>query len=173
MYPRVKGYIENLADYFPDYEHDYVPPRKYFWDIFSTLNQELAEKFIDHAIKERNKQKVTQESKIEISAEIMDQINKKHFYSRQKGWALSMLVSSREIYKVNRKREYKTYELSKEEMKNYKQKRSKPMNLNEDNEEEIKLSKEEEEECMKEMERIEREMKENEGNDMNIDRDKY
>ena len=65
-----------MADYFPDYERDYVPPRKYFWDIFSTLNQELAEKFIDYAIKERNKQKVTQESKIEISAEIMVQIKK-------------------------------------------------------------------------------------------------
>ena len=74
---------------------------------------------------------------MEISAEIMGQINKKHFYSRQKGRALFMLVSSREIYKVNRKRkrEYKPYELSKEEMKNYKQKRSKPMNFNEDNEE--------------------------------------
>ena len=145
-------------------------------DIFSTLNQELAEKFIDHAIKERNKQKVTQESKIEISVEIMDQINKKHFYSRQKGRALSMLVSSREIYKVNRKRkrkrEYKPYELSKEEMKNYKQKRSKPMNFNEENEEEIKLSKELEEEYMNEMERIEREMNENDENDMNIDRKK-
>ena len=115
MYTRVKGYIENLADYFPDYEHDYVPPRKYFWDIFSTLNQELAEKFIDHAIKERNKQKVTQESKIEIFVEIINQINKKHFDSRQKGRALSMLVSRREIYKVNRKRkrEYKPYEQAK------------------------------------------------------------
>ena len=81
-------------------------PKEVFLDIFSTLNQELAEKFIDQAIKERNKQKVTQESKIEISAEIMDQINKKHFYSRQKGRALSMLVSSREIYKVNRKRKW-------------------------------------------------------------------
>ena len=61
----------------------------------------------------------------------MDQINKKNFYSRQKGRALSMLVSSREIYKVNRKRkrEYKPYEVSKEEIKNYKQKRSKPMIL--------------------------------------------
>ena len=33
MYERVKGYIENLIDYFPDYGNDYVPPRKYFWDI--------------------------------------------------------------------------------------------------------------------------------------------
>ena len=143
-------------EYFPDYGNDYVPPRKYFWDIFSTLNQELTEKFIDHVIKERNKQKVTQESKIEISAEIMDQINKKHFYSRQKGRALSMLSSSREVYKVNikRKREYKTHEVSKEEMKNYKQKRLKPMNLNE----EVKLSKEKEEEYMNEMEKIKKEM---------------
>ena len=106
MYARVKGYIENLTDYFPDYVHDYVPPRKYFWDIFSTLNQELAEKFIDHAIKERNKQKETQDSKIEISAEIMDQINKKNFYSRQKGRALSMLVSSRKFIRlIERERE--------------------------------------------------------------------
>ena len=58
------------------------PKKVFLGNIYLTLNQELAEKFIDHAIKERNKQKVTLESKIEISAEIMDQINKKHFYSR-------------------------------------------------------------------------------------------
>ena len=115
MYTKVKGYIENFADYFPDYEASYIPPRKYFWDIFSTLNHELTEKIIDHSIKERKKQKVTQESKIEISEEIMNQIKKKHFYSRQKGRALSMLVTSREVYKVNRKRkrEYILYEVSK------------------------------------------------------------
>ena len=74
--------IENLANYFPDYEYNYVP-KKYYWDIFSTLNRNQL-KFIDHAIKEINKQKVTQESTIKISAEIMDQIIKKHFYSRKK-----------------------------------------------------------------------------------------
>ena len=107
MYSKVKGYIDNFADYFPDYDESYIPPRKYFWDIFSTLNQELAEKFIDHSIKERNKQKVTQESKIEISEEIINYINK-NIFTRQKGRALSMLLASREIYKVNkkRKREY-------------------------------------------------------------------
>ena len=86
----------------------------------------------------------------------MEQINKKHFYSRQKGRALSMLASSREVYKVNRKRkiEYNTYEVSMEEMKNYKQKRSKPMNLNEESEE-VKLSKEDEEKYINEMEKIE------------------
>ena len=79
MYSKLKGYIENFADYFHDYDESYIPPRKYFWDIFSTLNQELAEKFIDHSIKERNKQKVTQESKIEISEEIMNQNQQETF----------------------------------------------------------------------------------------------
>ena len=57
-----------------------------------------------------------------------------------------MLVSSREVHKVNRnwKREYKPYEVCKEEIKNCKQRRSKPMNCNEKNEDEIKLNKEEE-----------------------------
>ena len=58
MYTRVKGYIENLADYFPDYEYDYVPQGsilEYILNFKPGVNRE----FIDHAIKERNKQKVT------------------------------------------------------------------------------------------------------------------
>ena len=95
MHSKVKGYIDDFSDYFPDYDERYIPPRKYFWDIFSTLNQEIAERFIDHSIKERNKQKITQESKIEISEGVMNQINKKHFYSKQKGRELSLLIASR------------------------------------------------------------------------------
>ena len=112
IFPKVKGYFENLADYFPDYDSTYIPSRKYFWNIISTLNQKLVEKFIDHSIKERNKQKVAQESRIDISADIMEQINKKHFYSKQKGRALLILVTNKEIYKINikRKREYSEYE---------------------------------------------------------------
>ena len=98
---KVKGYIDNFADYFPDNDESYISPRKYFWYIFYTLYQELAEKLIDHFIKEKKKQKVIQKSNLEISEEIMSQINKKHFYSRQKGRALLILVASREIYKVN------------------------------------------------------------------------
>ena len=59
MYSKVKGYIDNFVDYSPDYDERYILPRKYFWDIFSTLNQTLAEKFIDRYIKEWEKKKVT------------------------------------------------------------------------------------------------------------------
>ena len=79
MYSKVNGNIDNFSDYSPDYDESYIQPRKYFWDIFSTLNQELAEKFIDHSIREWNKQEVTQENKIKISEEVMNKINKKNF----------------------------------------------------------------------------------------------
>ena len=172
MYSKVKGYIDNFSDYFPDYDESYIPPRKYFWDIFSTLNQELAEKFIDHSIKERNKQKVTQESKIKISEEIINQKNKKHFYSRQKGRALSMLVTSREVYKVNRKRkrEYAPYEVSKEETKEYQKKRSKSMNYESTYNREESWDKNDQEEFENEMEKIEDEIKDKDNNSMNADR---
>ena len=171
MYSKVKGYIDNFADYFSDYNESYIPLRKHFWDIFSTLNQELAEKFIDHSIKERNKQKVTQESKIEISEEIMNQINWKQFNSRQKGRALSMLVSSREIYKVNRKRkrEYIPYEVSKEEVKEYQKKRSKPMNDERRYDNDGRWKDNDQEEFEEELRRIKRTMNDNDEDEMKID----
>ena len=55
MYSKVKGYINNSSDYIPDYDESYITPRKCFLDIFSTLNQELTEMFINHSIKERKK----------------------------------------------------------------------------------------------------------------------
>ena len=60
----------------------------------------------------------------------MNQINTKHFYSRQKGRELSILVANREVYKLNRKRKREDvpYEVSKEETKEYQKKRSKPIN---------------------------------------------
>ena len=58
MYSKVKGYNDNFTDYFPEYEESYTTPRKYFWNIFSTLNKEQTEKFIDHLIKEETSKKL-------------------------------------------------------------------------------------------------------------------
>ena len=66
----------------------------------------------------------------------MEQISKKHFYSKQKGRALSMHVTDKEIYKINRKRkrEYSAYEPTLEESKEYQIKRLKPLNYDSVNE---------------------------------------
>ena len=54
MYSKTKEYIENITDYFPEYEEKYIHPSKYFEDLFSILKYEIAERFIDHFNKERN-----------------------------------------------------------------------------------------------------------------------
>ena len=53
--------------------------KKIFFDIFSTLNWMLTDKFTDRSIKEINKQKSNSKDYKEISEERMHQINKKHF----------------------------------------------------------------------------------------------
>ena len=173
IYPKVKGYIENLSDYFPEYDSTYIPPRKFFWDIFQTLNQKLAEKFIDHSIKERNNQKVTQESRKEISADIMEQINKKHFYSKQKGRALSMQVTDKEIYKINRKREYFAYEPTIEESKEYKSKRLIPINYDSVNENRLIWKENDQNEFEQALEEIKEQESNKDDERMIVDKPKY
>ena len=55
IYSKVEEYINSFVDYFPHYDENYFSPRKYIRDFFTTQNQELVEKLIDHSIKERNK----------------------------------------------------------------------------------------------------------------------
>ena len=83
-----------------------------------------------------------------------------------------MLVTSREVYKVNRKRkrEYAPYEVSKEEVKEYQKKRSKPMNYDRHNEREENWNEDDQEEFEKEMKRIEDGMNSKDNNNMNVDR---
>ena len=57
MYLKSKNYVPNIVYYFSEYDDNYIPPKKYFWDVFSTTNSDLVIKFIDHSIKQRNKDK--------------------------------------------------------------------------------------------------------------------
>ena len=92
----------------------------------------------------------------------------------QKGRAISMLVASRVIYKVNRKRkrDYTPYEVSKEEVKEYQKKRSKPMDYERSYDKDEKRKENDQEEYEEEVRRIEKTMNDNDGDEMNIDRAK-
>ena len=120
MYSKVKRYIENYGDYLTMTKATFID--EVLLNIFSTLNQEFVENTIDHFIKERNKQKVIQKSKIEISEKIMNQITKKYINSRHKGRPLFVLVICRKIYKTKykRKRKYSPNKVNKKKQKNIK-----------------------------------------------------
>ena len=45
MYSKIKIYVPYIVDYFSEYDNNYIPPKKYFWNVLSTINSDLAEKF--------------------------------------------------------------------------------------------------------------------------------
>ena len=105
----------------------------------------------------------------------MEQINKKHFYSKQKERALSMLVTEKEIYKINRKRkrEYSAYEPTIEESKEYISKRLKPINYDSVNENKLIWKENDQNEFEQALEEIEEEESNKEDDRMIIDKPKY
>ena len=105
----------------------------------------------------------------------MEQINKEHFYSKQKGRALSMLVTDKEIYKINRKRkrEYSIYEPTIEESKEYKSKRLKPINYDSVNENRLIWKENDQNEFEQALEEIEEQESNKDDDNMNIDKPKY
>ena len=128
MYKKIKGYYPEITDYFPEYSEnpDYLPPKKYMWDIFSTKDSNMASKFISHLLKERNLKNSEGERTVEVSEDVLNQLHSAHYFSKKKEKALFMLSSSKELGTIKRKRkksisEFDPYE-GNDEKKEYKSK---------------------------------------------------
>ena len=131
MYKKIKGYYPEIIDYFPEYSEnpEYLPPKKYMWDIFSTKDSSMANKFISHSLKERNLKDNEGDRTVEVSEDVLNQLHSAHYFSKKKGKALFMLSASKELGTIKRKRkksirEYDPYK-DEEEVKEYRSKRHK------------------------------------------------
>ena len=136
MYPKIKGYIPEIIDYFPDYKEasDYIPPKKYMWDIFCTRDSNIANRFISHSLKERNQEEKEGERTVEVSEDVLNQLHAAHYFSKKKGKALFMLKASKDLGTIKRKRK-KSIALfdpfnNEEEKKEHRGKRAKIENRN-------------------------------------------
>ena len=49
IYIKVLDRFPEMEDYFPHYEDKYMPPRDFFWGVFSTLHPEFVKKMIKKA----------------------------------------------------------------------------------------------------------------------------
>ena len=110
MYTKLKVNYKNFVDYFPDYNDsviDYVPPKKFFWDVFSTFDSELAERYIAYSMEQRNKSVEPSDDVVEIKKDVLDNLVKYRFFSKKKGRALFMLKASKDLCSVKRKRKKK------------------------------------------------------------------
>ena len=86
-----------------------------------------------------------------------------------------MLVTDKEIYKINRrrKREYSAYELTIEESKEYKSKRLKPINYDSMNENRLIWKENDQIEFKQALKEIEKQERNKEDDRMIIDKPKY
>ena len=131
MYKKIKGYYPEIIDYFPEYleNPEYLPPKKYMWDIFSTKDSSMVNKFISHSLKERNLKDSKGERTVEVSEDVLNQLHSAHYFSKKKGKALFMLSASKELGTIKRKRKKSIREFNplegEEEKKEYKSKRMK------------------------------------------------
>ena len=100
--------------------------------IFWTMNPDLVNKFIVHSLKERNHKDQEGNKTIEVSEDVLNQLHSAHYFSKKKGKVLFMLIVSKElgIIKRKRKKSLKAFapSIDKEETKS----RSERSKLNED-----------------------------------------
>ena len=106
MYIKIKGYYESIIDYFPEYSEnrEYIPPKRFLWDIFWTMDLDLANKFIAHSLKERNHKDQEGDKTIEVSEDVLNKLHSAHYFSKKKWKALFMLTASKELGIIKRKR---------------------------------------------------------------------
>ena len=121
IYPKIKSYYPEIIDYFPEYPDtkEYVPPKKFMWDVFSSFNEDVAQKFIKHAMNQRTEEEGEGDRTVEISQEVLDQLEAANYFSKKKGRALYMLAASKDITPVQRKRKrkFESYNPDEEEEK--------------------------------------------------------
>ena len=85
IYKRIQGNYSEIIDYFPEYieNPEYLPPKKYMRDVFSTRDSTMAHKFISHSLKEKNRKDSEGERIIEISKEVLNQLHSAHYFSKK------------------------------------------------------------------------------------------
>ena len=85
----IKQLYPNIIDYFPGYDPDYMPSRKFFWEIFASLHYEDAKTIINSERKRKYEKEASEKTKeIIISKDILDLIQGSLYYSKKKGRAL-------------------------------------------------------------------------------------
>ena len=89
----------------------------------------MANKFVNHSLKQRSKCEENEDRTIEISEDVLNQLHSANYFSKKKGKALFNLKVGKEIGVIQRKRKrvYESYEPNsfEEEKNGYRNKRTK------------------------------------------------
>ena len=85
----VKQLYPGITHYFPDYNPEYMPSRKFFWEIFASIHYEDPKTIIRNERKRKYEKEVSEKTKeIIISKIVLNLIQGSLYYSKKKGRAL-------------------------------------------------------------------------------------
>ena len=85
----IKQLYPDILQYFPDYDPEYMPSRKFFWEVFASLHYGDAKRIIYNERKARYEGEAKEKAKeIVINKEILDLIQGSLYFSKKKGRAL-------------------------------------------------------------------------------------
>ena len=101
----VKQLYPDITHYFPDYDPEYMPSRKFFWEIFASLHYEDAKTIIRNERKRKYEKEASEKTKeIIISKDVLNLIQGSLYYSKKKE-ELSTTSSQRIMETFPRERE--------------------------------------------------------------------
>ena len=82
-----------MEDYFPDYSDKYLPPRDFFWAIFSTLHPNTVRKIIKKSQEKRVANEENQEEElIRVRDDFLEQLERTAYESSK----LDLIVRTQE-----------------------------------------------------------------------------
>ena len=114
----IKQLYPDITRYFPDYDPEYMPSRKFFWEIFASLHYEDAKTIINNERKRKYEKEASEKTKeIVISKDVLDLIQGSLYFSKKKGRALYNIKPKE--YGNNPQRKRKTPEIDEYEGEPY------------------------------------------------------
>ena len=76
-----------MEDYFPHYNDKYLPPREFFWGVFSTLHPNTVKRIIKRAHEKRVSTDENQEEElIRVRDDILEQLEKTAYESSKRNF---------------------------------------------------------------------------------------
>ena len=106
----IRQLYPDIINYFPDYDPEYMPSRKFFWEVFASLHYEDAKTIIKNERKRKyNKESSDKTKEITINKDVLDLIQGLLYFSKKKGRALYNIKPKE--YEINPRRKRKLSEL--------------------------------------------------------------
>ena len=91
----IRQLYPDITNYFPDYDPEYMPSRKFFWEIFASLLYEDAKIIINNERKRKCEKEISEKTKeIVINKGVLNLILGSLYYSKKKGRALTTSIQS-------------------------------------------------------------------------------